>query len=70
NEIGICGFNDLEMMAVANPGISSVHTHRLQIGQQAMSMMDAALTGSGPDPSVIDVGFDMIARQSTNRAAR
>lgn len=70
NEIGICGFNDLEMMAVANPAISSVRTHRLQIGQQAMSMMDAALAGSEPDPRVIDVGFEMSARESTNRSAK
>ncbi len=66
-DIGICGFNDLEMMAVANPSITSVKTHRLDMGREAMSMMLAALSGDAPSQKVIDMGFELIPRQSTAR---
>ncbi|WP_417669587.1 LacI family DNA-binding transcriptional regulator [Roseibium sp.] len=66
-DIGICGFNDLEMMAVANPSITSVRTHRLDMGRQAMAMMLETLSGDAPDQKVIDMGFELIPRQSTAR---
>jgi LacI family gluconate utilization system Gnt-I transcriptional repressor len=64
-QIGICGFNDLEMMAVANPGVTSVRTYRLDMGRRAMSMMMEALAGSGPGETLIDLGFEVIPRGST-----
>lgn len=66
-EIGICGFNDLEMMAAAYPAISSVRTHRYEMGQRAMRMLVEALDGRDPDQPVVDLGFEVVARQSTLR---
>src|SRR5688572_23807227 len=34
--IGICGFNDLEMMRVAFPPLTSIRTHRYDIGRRAV----------------------------------
>ena len=36
--IGICGFNDLDMMQVAFPSMTSVRTHRYEIGLRAIEM--------------------------------
>ena len=67
DEIGICGFNDLEMMAAAYPAISSVRTHRYEMGERAMRMLADTLEGREPQEPVIDLGFEMVARQSTLR---
>lgn len=66
--IGICGFNDLEMMAAACPSITSVRTHRLEMGRKAMQMMNDALNGSEPSEANIDLGFEIIVRESTSKS--
>ena len=68
-QIGICGFNDLEMMAVANPAVTSVKTYRLDMGQRAMEMMIAALSGEDPRETWVDLGFEVVARDSTRGPA-
>jgi LacI family transcriptional regulator, gluconate utilization system Gnt-I transcriptional repressor len=65
--IGICGFNDLEMMAAANPSITSVRTHRLEMGRKSMQMMNDALSGKEPEIANIDLGFEIMVRESTSR---
>ena len=64
-QFGICGFNDLEMMAAAYPAISSVRTHRYQMGEQALKMLADTLDGREPPQPVVDLGFTVMARQST-----
>ncbi|WP_420412080.1 LacI family DNA-binding transcriptional regulator [Roseibium sp.] len=68
-QIGICGFNDLEMMAAATPAITSIRTHRLDMGQRAMEMMIGTLQGDAPEEKSIDLGFELIPRESTARRA-
>jgi LacI family transcriptional regulator, gluconate utilization system Gnt-I transcriptional repressor len=65
--IGIAGFNDLDMMSVAYPSLTSVRTHRYDIGRKAIAMVRAAIDGNPPETRVIDVGFDLQARESTAR---
>ncbi|WP_339861656.1 LacI family DNA-binding transcriptional regulator [Thalassospira alkalitolerans] len=69
-EIGIIGFNDLEMMAAACPSLTSIRTDRYEIGRTAVDMIRAALEGERPDQKVVDLGFELQARQSTARKAR
>ncbi|MHA7773719.1 HTH-type transcriptional regulator GntR [Roseibium sp. M-1] len=66
-DMGICGFNDLEMMAAANPPVSSVRTFRLDMGRDAMRMLMNALAGNEPETPVVDLGYEVIARGSTAR---
>jgi LacI family gluconate utilization system Gnt-I transcriptional repressor len=66
--IGIAGFNDLEMMQAAFPSITSVRTHRYEIGRQAVSMARAAISGERPPQRMVDVGFELMPRDSTKRA--
>jgi len=65
--IGIAGFNDLEMMQVAFPSITSVRTPRYEIGRRAIAMARAAIAGERPAERVVDVGFALQARESTAR---
>lgn len=62
--MGICGFNDLDMMRVAYPSITSVRTHRYEIGLRAIEMVRARLAGETP-ATVVDLGFELKVREST-----
>ncbi len=66
-QFGIMGFNDLEVSAVANPSISSVQTHRYEMGRRAVQMLCAANAGQRPSAPVVDTGFTLVARGSTAR---
>jgi LacI family gluconate utilization system Gnt-I transcriptional repressor len=65
--LGIAGFNDFEMMQVAFPSVTSVRTHRYEIGRRAIAMVLAAIAGSRPAPHVVDLGFELKVRESTSR---
>ncbi|MCT7373776.1 LacI family DNA-binding transcriptional regulator [Chelativorans salis] len=66
--LGICGFNDLEMMQTAWPSLTSVRTHRSGMGQDAVAMLISAIEGRRPDNPVVDLGFEVMARESTRRS--
>jgi LacI family transcriptional regulator, gluconate utilization system Gnt-I transcriptional repressor len=66
-DMGICGFNDFDTMQVAFPSLTSVRTNRHGIGRQAVAMALSALTGVRPEPAVIDIGFELMPRESTAR---
>ncbi|WP_306025137.1 LacI family DNA-binding transcriptional regulator [Oceaniradius stylonematis] len=66
-QMGICGFNDLEMMAAAHPSITSVLTFRHEMGRQAMSLLGAALRGEETSQPVVDLGFEVVPRATTDR---
>ncbi|WP_425373323.1 LacI family DNA-binding transcriptional regulator [Mesorhizobium denitrificans] len=64
--LGICGFNDLEMMAVAFPTLSSIRTPRYAIGQRAVQLLQERLADKKVD-TITDLGFELRPRESTNR---
>lgn len=68
-DLGIIGFNDLEMMAAACPSLTSIRTNRYGIGKTAVDMISARLGGEGPENCVVDLGFQLQERQSTARRA-
>jgi len=65
--IGIVGFNDLDMMQSAFPSVTSIRTHRYEIGRQAVAMALAAIAGNRPQQRVVDLGFELKRRESTAR---
>ncbi|MGC4026942.1 MAG: substrate-binding domain-containing protein [Mesorhizobium sp.] len=65
--LGICGFNDLEMMAVAFPTLTSIRTPRYEIGQRAVQLLLDRLADKEVD-TVTDLGFELRPRESTSRA--
>ncbi|MCE1236898.1 MAG: LacI family DNA-binding transcriptional regulator [Hyphomicrobiales bacterium] len=64
-DFGICGFNDLEMMAVAHPSLTSVRTNRTEMGRRAIEMLIARVAGEPIDTPVVDLGFEIVARRSS-----
>ena len=66
-ELGICGFNDLEMMEAAEPQLTSVRTPRHEIGRRAVQMVLSASDGNYSPAGSIDLGFEVMARRSTAR---
>lgn len=66
-QMGICGFNDLEMMAAAHPPITSVRTFRHEMGYRAMMLLISAMRGEDTASDVIDLGFTIMPRASTDR---
>ena len=66
-QLGICGFNDLEMMAATVPPLSSVVTHRGRMGEDCVAMLIEAIEGRRPARPVVDLGFQVVARESTQR---
>lgn len=66
-QLGICGFNDFELMAAASPSITSVRTFREQMGGRAIAMLAAAIGGERPVEPVVDLGFEVRPRESTAR---
>jgi len=68
-DLGICGFNDLEMMASAEPALTSVRTRRYKMGSKAVSMLLERISNNANNSQpIIDLGFDVQVRASTNRA--
>lgn len=65
--IGIAGFNDLDMMQVAYPSLTSVRTPRYEIGRRAVAMARAAIAGNRPSEPAVDLGFQLMSRESTAR---
>jgi len=63
--MAIVGFNDMEFMASAVPTLSSVRTNRYEMGRDAITMVTAALEGQRPAQPVVDLGFELMVRQSS-----
>ena len=70
-DISILGFHDLEFAAYASPSLSSVATNRHQLGKLAAETAIAIITGkSNARPTQIDLGYQIVSRQSTGKSHR
>ena len=66
--LGICGFNDHEMMSAAEPPLTSVATDRYEMGRAAILQIRDRLAGRGqPRGHAIDLGYRLVPRRSTAR---
>ncbi|WP_172123013.1 MULTISPECIES: LacI family DNA-binding transcriptional regulator [unclassified Devosia] len=70
SQFGIMGYNDLEYAAASAPSVSSIRTPRYEMGRQAIGMIIAAANGERPVPAVVNLGFELKARDSTDRQIR
>ncbi|PXW28428.1 HTH-type transcriptional regulator GntR [Paraburkholderia caballeronis] len=64
-ELAIAGFNDLPFAACSTPSITTVATPRYQVGFDAASLLLRILDGDAPDTRRVDLGFELVAREST-----
>jgi LacI family gluconate utilization system Gnt-I transcriptional repressor len=65
SRMAVMGFGDMDFAAGTNPPLSTVHIDRAGIGRTAAELLLAAIKGDRPDPFVIDMGFQLVERQST-----
>lgn len=69
-DFGISGFNDFDVMSSTCPTVTSVRTFRYEMGRKAIEMLAAAIDGERPDEPVVDLGFELMRRESTDRKTR
>jgi LacI family gluconate utilization system Gnt-I transcriptional repressor len=69
-DFGIAGFNDFDIMAAAHPSLSSVYSPRWESGYEAVLAMRRRLDGDESGPRIVDLGYRVMARGSTDRAGR
>lgn len=67
DEVGICGFNDLNFCQVSHPALTSIRTYRYEMGKKAVEMLISTISGKRPAEPVVDTGFLLVERESTQR---
>lgn len=63
-ELAVMGFGDLDFSAHTSPAISTVHIDKRALGVQAANALVAKIEGQPLPDRIIDVGFELIARES------
>jgi LacI family gluconate utilization system Gnt-I transcriptional repressor len=64
-QLAVLGFGDLEFAAATVPALSSVRIDRHGIGRIAAEALLARIEGTGVPEKVVDVGFEIIERETT-----
>ena len=65
HRIAVVGFNDLAGSDQMLPPLTTVRTPRAEIGTQAAKMLLALMRGEPVPQSTIDLGFELVVRQSS-----
>lgn len=65
-DIGICGFDDLELTRMFNPPLTTVHVPRYEIGEKSAAMLLARISGEKTVERKVDLGFEIVWRGSTH----
>ncbi len=63
--LAIVGFNDLPFAAWSAPSLTTVSTPRYEVGFEAARMLLQIIDGEAPARHRIDLGFRLVAREST-----
>ena len=68
-QFGVCGFNDIEMAAYAEPALTTVRVNRYSMGSRAMELIFEKINPQTDEASsisaYINTGFELVIRQST-----
>ena len=67
--LGIAGFHDVELAAETVPALTSVRIPRYEIGAMAARLILERLAGREPTRTIVDLGFEIVARASTRAVA-
>jgi LacI family gluconate utilization system Gnt-I transcriptional repressor len=65
SQVAIAGFNDLTGSDQMLPPLTTVRTPRAQIGQAAAEMLLTLMRNEAPASAQVDLGFEILQRQST-----
>ncbi|MBX5154745.1 LacI family DNA-binding transcriptional regulator [Rhizobium lentis] len=64
-DVGICGFNDLEFSPFIEPSLTTVHIPRQDIGYRVADMLLHAIHDEPPREDRVNCGFSIVPRGST-----
>jgi LacI family gluconate utilization system Gnt-I transcriptional repressor len=67
-DFGIAGFNDFDIMEATYPSLTSVRSPRYESGYNAVLAMRRRLGGGNSGERVVDLGFKVMKRSSTDRS--
>lgn len=65
DDLAICGFGDFEISAHLVPALTTVSVHAQKIGHNAARLLLARMRGEPVKVPKVDVGFELIPREST-----
>ncbi|WP_137935924.1 LacI family DNA-binding transcriptional regulator [Chitinivorax sp. B] len=65
DRIAVVGFNDLPASAEMVPRLTTIRTPRAAIGLRASQLLLQLMQGQAPAQPVIDLGFELVVREST-----
>jgi LacI family gluconate utilization system Gnt-I transcriptional repressor len=68
DDLGIAGFDDVDLAAETVPGLTTVRIPRYEIGARAAQLILDRIGGREPEEKVIDLGFEIVSRGSTRAA--
>lgn len=63
--LAVAGWGDYEIASEITPGITSVHPHAYEMGQNAMSLIIERANGNTRHQVTVDTGFHIVQRAST-----
>jgi LacI family gluconate utilization system Gnt-I transcriptional repressor len=64
-DFGIAGFDDIDLAAYVQPGLTTVHLPHQAIGARAAELLLDRIAGKPVGGSVVDMGFEIVVRNST-----
>jgi LacI family transcriptional regulator, gluconate utilization system Gnt-I transcriptional repressor len=64
-DLAVCGFGDADFAAHLLPSVTTVRIDGAQIGRLAARMVIDRCRGASVEPRVIDLGFEIVEREST-----
>ena len=64
-QVAIAGMDDQEIASQCVPALTTMHMPRLEMGRRAASMLCARLAGLPVERHVVDLGFEMVTRETT-----
>lgn len=64
-DIGVAGFDDLDIAQEFVPALTTVRTQRYAIGSTAAQMLLQRIRGETPPSATVDMGFEIVQRDST-----
>jgi LacI family gluconate utilization system Gnt-I transcriptional repressor len=64
-DLGVAGFDDVDLAAETVPGLTTVRIPRYEIGARAAAMILERVAGREPAQKIVDLGFEIVSRGST-----
>ena len=63
-DVGITGFNDMEFMSATFPPLTSITTHRFDMGRRAVDLALQAVENKNIPERIVNLGYDLAVRES------